>query len=265
MTIDQLTALKFQFKGLAATIQNRRNQKLPDQHERRRRKFQQIYNRSIWGRNGAMPYFSSVGWDADVDELYIDRMVDLLLHHSVELGRPLTLVDVGCGDFRVGKALLERLPELTYIGCDIVPELVARHNAQYATDRVSFKTLDMVCNLLPEGDVCLVRQVFQHLANADILEAIKHLNCPLVYVTEWHPARKLGAPNPDHLQGEGLRFDWRTGQGRGVELREAPFSQASQEMFHISVPPNKLLVTERFHLARGVIRKALASSTAAAG
>ncbi len=261
--LHELSAWRAQMRGWVAAVQNRRRGNPPDQHERRRRTFQQIYNRSVWGKNGAMPYFSSVGWNADVDELYIDRMVDMLLHHSVELGRPLTLVDVGCGDFRIGRELLLRLPDLTYIGCDIVPELVARHTANYGTDRVSFKTLDVVCNLLPEGDVCLVRQLFQHLSNADISEAVKHLNCPIVYVTEWHPAHKRGAANPDKVLGSGLRFDWPTGQGRGVELSQAPFHLPAQESFHIAVPPNHVLVTDRLPLARGVIRKALPSSASA--
>jgi hypothetical protein len=159
--------------------------------------------------------------------------------------------------------LLERLPDLTYIGCDIVPELVARHRAEFATDRVHFKTLDAVCNLLPAGDVCLVRQLFQHLSNADIKEVVRHLNCPVVYVTEWHPGRLRGAPNPDKVVGESLRFDWHTGQGRGVELSLEPFNLPACEMFRISVPPCQVIVTERLPLARGVIRKALTSSAAA--
>jgi SAM-dependent methyltransferase len=190
-------------------------------------------------------------------------MVGLLDQHAQELGRPLRLVDLGCGDFRVGGALLERLPDLNYLGCDIVPELIAHNAAKYASELVCFKTLDAVCDPLPEGDVCLVRQVFQHLSNADIRAVLASMRYPAVYVTEAQPMRKRGSVNPDKVVGPSVRFDWQTGQGRGVELDQEPYNLPSQEVFRFAVPPNEVLVTERLWMARGAEKKALETSAAA--
>ncbi len=261
--LDQLGALKVQLKRLAAMIDKRRNSNLLDPNGRRRSTFQSTYARSVWGKDGDSPFFSGVGSHGPAAEFYVEQMVGSLDRHARELGRPLRLVDLGCGDFRVGRALVERLPDLNYLGCDIVPELIAHNAAKYSSELVRFKTLDAVCDPLPEGDVCLVRQVFQHLSNADIRAVLANMRYPVVYVTEAHPLRKRGAVNPDKVVGPSVRFDWQTGQGRGVELDQEPYNLPSQEVFRFAVPPNEVLVTERLWMARGAEKKTLETSAAA--
>ena len=262
--LDQVGALKVQVKRLAALIDNRRNSKLLDPHDRRRSTFQATYARGVWGKDRDAPFFSGVGSHGPAAEFYVEQMVGSLDQHAQQLGRPLRLVDLGCGDFRVGRALVERLPHLHYLGCDIVPELIAHNAAKYGSELVCFKTLDAVCDPLPEGDVCLVRQVFQHLSNADIWAVLASMRYPVVYVTEAQPMRKRGAVNPDKVVGPSVRFDWQTGQGRGVELDQAPYNLPSQEVFRFAVPPNEVLVTERLWMARGAEKKTLETSAAAA-
>jgi hypothetical protein len=82
-------------------------------------------------------------------------MAPLFDQHRAELGRPLTIVDLGCGDFQVGHALTTWLPDLIYIGCDIVPELIEHHTHTYASERIRFCQLDIITDALPEGDVIL--------------------------------------------------------------------------------------------------------------
>jgi SAM-dependent methyltransferase len=69
------------------------------------------------------------------------------------------VVDLGCGDFEVARRILS--PELIYVGCDVVPGLVARNEARFATEHIEFRNLDVVTDPLPEGDLCIIRQVFQ--------------------------------------------------------------------------------------------------------
>ena len=52
-----------------------------------------------------------------------------------------------------------------------------------------------------------------------------------------------GDPQPTH-KGE-VRFDWRTGHGRGVELNQPPFNLKTQELFRAEAPPHEIIVTER--------------------
>ncbi len=256
-SLDRLGVLKVQIKRWAAAIENRR--KLDDRHGRRRRTFQSIYNRAIWGKGDASPFYSGVGSNGPAAEFYVERMSALLQQHAQELERPLRVVDLGCGDFRIGKALIERLPDLEYLGCDIVPELIAHNTATHAAERVTFKTLDAVCDPLPAADVCLVRQVFQHLSNADIQAVLRQMNYSALYVTEGHPVRQVGPVNPDKVIGASVRFDWKTGQGRGVELNQAPYNLPSREVFRFAVPPNEVLITERLNMTKAAKRSASAA------
>jgi SAM-dependent methyltransferase len=218
----------------------------------RRKTFQDVYDRNLWGSDSSSKFFSGVGSRGDALQVYARRMTELLRRHSMELGRPLTVVDLGCGDFQVGRALLETLPGSEYIGCDIVPELIAHNNAAYATDKVSFRQLDLVSDPLPDGDVCLVRQVLQHLSNADILTFTKRADYRWIYLTEGHPACRTGTVNPDKSAGHDVRFNWRTGRGRGVELDRPPFNLETREMFRVAAPPHEVIVTERVFAGRSM-------------
>jgi SAM-dependent methyltransferase len=231
----------------------------------RRKVFQDVYERNLWGSDSGSTFFSGVGSRGDALQSYVQRMAELLRRHSAELGRPLTIVDLGCGDFQVGRALLEHLPASDYVGCDIVPELIAHNNAAYATDRIGFRQLDLVSDPLPDGDVCLVRQVLQHLSNADIIAFLNRADYRWIYLTEGHPAVRTGTVNPDKSAGHDVRFDWRTGRGRGVELDRPPFNLATQELFRVAVPPHEVIVTERVFAARrgGVAEKGMAAIGAA--
>jgi hypothetical protein len=207
--------------------------------------FRDIYNNDRWGGDQQSKFFSGVGSRGEVLEVYVQGMAELLEHHATELGRPLTVIDLGCGDFEVGRALVTRLPDLTYIGCDIVPELIAHNVRTYASEKVSFRQLDIVSDPLPEGDVCLVRQVLQHLSNVEIAAFLQRINYGYLYVTEGHPAVRTGPFNPDIGSGVGVRFDWSVGRGRGVELGKPPYLIKTREMFRASAHPNEIIITEQ--------------------
>jgi len=214
--------------------------------EIRRKVFQDVYHRNLWGNDGGSKFFSGVGSRGDAVDVYVQQMTSIIQDHARQQDHPLTIVDMGCGDFQVGRALLDRLPDGTsYVGCDIVPELVAHNNATFGSNNVRFCQLDLVTDTLPDGDICLVRQVLQHLSNADIQSFFRRADYPWIYLTEGHPAQRTGAVNPDKKAGHEVRFDWRTGRGRGVEVDRPPFNLATQEMFRATTPPHEVIVTER--------------------
>ena len=211
---------------------------------RRRQTFQTIYKNNLWGTEENCEFFSGDGSRGQAAKIYVERMSKLLKRHISEQGRAITIVDIGCGDFQIGRALMATIPDSFYVGCDIVPELIMYNTKLYATAKVSFRVLDIVAQPLPQGDVYLVRQVLQHLSNANITGFLERVNCKYLYVTEGHPIERVGPANPDTITGVDVRFDQHTGRGRGVDLDQPPYSLTTKEMFRAFAPPKEVIITE---------------------
>jgi hypothetical protein len=84
-----------------------------------------------------------------------------------------TLADVPCGDFNWMKLIVNQFE--SYVGGDIVDELVEANNKQYATDRISFRKIDLTTNALPKSDMLLVRDCLVHLSYQDITRALRNI------------------------------------------------------------------------------------------
>lgn len=211
--------------------------------------FRDVYEEGLWGRHGESKYFSGVGSLGTAARAYVGSMADAVATLARKADREITVVDLGCGDFRVGSELLKNLPPVRYLGCDIVPGLVEENQRTFGSDRVTFRCLDIVSEKLPAGDVYLVRQVLQHLSNSDIKAVVAKLRvCPDVFITEAQPEILEGPVNPDKPVGAGVRFNWRLGRGRGVELACPPFNVPVEEMFRIAQDPQgvrEIIVTWR--------------------
>jgi len=193
--------------------------------------FANIYEKELWGPAAGGKYFSGTGSIGEMANTYVRAMAPVLAESALRLGAGVTIVDLGCGDFRVGSALLAALPEIRYVGCDIVADLIAQNNLRHGSERISFRCLDMVTDPLPPGDIFLVRQVLQHLSNRDIESVLNKLrNRPYVFITEGQPSSLAGPINPDMPAGAGVRYDWKSGTGRGVELDKPPYNCHIEEI-----------------------------------
>ncbi|WP_072396619.1 class I SAM-dependent methyltransferase [Hyphomicrobium sp. CS1GBMeth3] len=197
----------------------------------RRRAFQGAYGRRQWGEGKDGEFFSGAGSRGACANTYVECISRIVESRSKESDRPLAVVDLGCGDFSVGRRLIERTANVRYIGCDIVPELVQAHRANVSDTRASFQELDIVAGDLPDGDIVLVREVLQHLCNADVSRVLEKLGkYKEVYITEARPLFLEGPSNPDKPSGPGVRWDWRTGRGRGIDLDKPPFELKIEEV-----------------------------------
>ncbi len=197
----------------------------------RRRAFQNAYGNAQWGVEEGAQFYSGDGSRGACADTYVACVARVLQERAEDMDRPLRVVDLGCGDFSIGRRLLASTENITYVGCDIVPELIRAHSASVLDPRASFREVDIVGGELPDGDVCLVREVLQHLSNADVGRVLKKLGqYEEVLVTEARPAILEGPPNPDKPSGPGVRWDWRSGRGRGIELDQAPFDMRVEEL-----------------------------------
>jgi len=129
--------------------------------------FSEIYLKSQWGKS--TDGFCS-GWGS-IDENatpYVEYVNGFISNYNIK-----SIVDLGCGDFKVGRRL--EIGHGHYLGCDVVSEVIEENKKKISSDRVNFQCLDMINDILPTGQLCLVRQVFQHLSNADIQKIIPKL------------------------------------------------------------------------------------------
>jgi hypothetical protein len=87
-----------------------------------------------------------------------------------------TLIDTGCGD----SSWMHHMPELdrldSYIGYDIVPELIEANQALYGQHKGHlFGVADITQTTLPRSDAILCRRVLEMLSLEDALEALNNL------------------------------------------------------------------------------------------
>jgi SAM-dependent methyltransferase len=213
--------------GLVAAIQRFRMRRAWRKNAKRSvgEVFSNVYAKAEWGGQRG-EFHSGPGSDDSSTESYSAAVSDFVQHEGVG-----QIVDLGCGDFRVGGRLLSAFGNSTrYVGVDVVEELIARNQQEFGSDLVSFQCLDVATGPLPEGDLCLVRQVFQHLSNDQILRILPRLDkYPLVLITEHYPApAQSTVPNLDKIHGGDTRLQW----GSAVCLDLEPFGVHGLEIFH---------------------------------
>lgn len=185
-----------------------------------------IYEEHQWGEKKGGGYCSGSGSSEFHAYNYAAVVTQLIKNKGIT-----TVIDCGCGDFVVGKFL--KMDGVRYIGIDIVDSLIRRNREAYADSDTSFLCLNIVEDALPDGQLCLIRQVLQHLSNdeiAAVLQKVKQYR--YVLITEHYPAPFVKfQPNIDKPHGA----DTRIYDDSAVYLDQAPFN----------VPPKSInLVSE---------------------
>jgi hypothetical protein len=82
------------------------------------------------------------------------------------------LVDVGCGDFNWMR-MVEG--DFSYLGIDVVPQVVEANNATYANERRRFICRDAIRTAISPGDVAICREVLFHLSFQDGLLLLRNI------------------------------------------------------------------------------------------
>lgn len=190
-----------------------------DDHKRTAREvFTRIYEKRIW--EGADDGFSSGAGsrNTSIVDPYVDAILEWAAEHN---GHDKTALDMGCGDFYVGRRIHPAFAR--YIAADIVPILIENHRSNHVDDRLEFHCIDAIEDPLPpEADVVFFRQVLQHLSNAQIAAIVPKLRqFPNVIITEHLPADTANTRyNLDKPHGGDIRHS----QNSGIDLEHTPFN-----------------------------------------
>jgi len=203
---------------------------------------EQVYEMQLWGGDTSKFYSGTGSHHSEIIGPYIKELSTFLSSFEV----PLTVCDLGCGDFNVGKELVTYAKK--YVAVDIVAGLIAFNKEQFKNIKVTFHCLDIAVDDLPSGDCALVRQVLQHLSNSEIQAILGKLRAyKYVVITEHLPQARF-TPNKEIISGQGTRLKKQS----GVLVEAAPFSfryTSKKELLSINLANGKgLIVTSLYQL-----------------
>jgi hypothetical protein len=188
--------------------------------------FDEVYKKGLWGRGGDAN--SGPGSEGVFADRYVAFVQDYAAKHKLR-----TVVDGGCGDFLVGSRLAPGFDR--YTALDVSPFIIDINKRRYAQDsalqHVTFGVADMTAATFPPADLILIRQVLQHLTNAQIEQVLRNLEASTwrrALITEdvCDPANRP-TPNVD-LPTHSVRT--RTPLGSGVFIDKPPFNRAATRL-----------------------------------
>ena len=196
---------------------------------------EQVYELRLWGGE-KIEFYSGLGsHQLEIVKPYIAVVISFLRSFKT----PISVCDLGCGDFNVGKELV--IYTKKYVAIDIVAPLITFNKEKFKEPNLEFHCLDIAVADLPLGDCAIVRQVLQHLSNAEVQATVNKLaNFKYLILTEHLPKGDF-IPNKDILSGQGIRLKKKS----GINLVAAPF--------HLKVKEEKQLIAYNLGDKKGVL------------
>ena len=183
--------------------------------------FSDIYRQRLWGD----------GESASGPGSGLARTAQIRADMTALIGRlgVRSLLDAGCGDFHWMQAVLLEID--SYIGVDVVRELVERNRACHSAVGRQFEHIDITRDWLPTVDLIFCRDVLPHLSLSGAAEALGNF-------------RRTGSTwlLATTFVDRDSNSDIVTGNWRPLNLGLEPFS----------LPTPAMLIDERCHHSGGI-------------
>ena len=148
---------------------------LPDE-----KKYKFIYKYRYW-KNHPYGSLSGAGSNTSSTKLIVSSLQDFLITKEIK-----TLLDVPCGDWMWMKEI--NFETVSYMGGDIVPEIIEENNIMYGNENVKFKTIDIRIDELGNYDLLVVRDLLSHFHDTQIKKTIiniKKNNIKYIAITNY--------------------------------------------------------------------------------
>jgi SAM-dependent methyltransferase len=199
---------------------------------------EQIYDLNLWGSDNSEFYSGFGSHNPELVTPYIEKVQSFF----TSFAEPLSVLDLGCGDFNIGKQLVNYTQ--SYIAVDIVEDLINYNKENFKADNLEFRCLDIAKDTLPKADCVIVRQVLQHLSNAEVQQILNKIkNYKYFILTEHIPTGNF-EPNKDIISGQGIRIKKQS----GLDILKAPFYfkvKFKEELLSFKLPNNKGVIFTR--------------------
>ncbi len=196
--------------------------------------FERIYHAKIWCGGDAFSPNSGTGSTGRYVVEYCALITAVLRQNNVR-----SLADLGCGNFNTGRVLAGMAE--SYTGVDIAQPVIDVNTRVHAGEGVRFVRADLTRDALPPADAAILRQVLQHLTNAEVASALRNVlrTYSMALVTEHIYVGPGARPNRDMAHGPGTRVPLRS----GVLIDQAPFGVRATVLGDIDYAPNQVLRT----------------------
>ena len=146
-------------------LQRRSGQRLAKRFATAEDRFKHIYETNHWEESESV---SGPGSTLEETEPLRQMLPGLLRELNAT-----TLLDLPCGDFHWMQHT--NLGEVSYLGGDLVGDLIERNQAAHARAGVEFRKLDLINDALPAVDVILCRDCLVHLSFDDAQSALANV------------------------------------------------------------------------------------------
>lgn len=148
----------------------------------RRQTFQEIFEKKDWpAKDPSYPGLQSSGPGALLknSQRAIAVLHSLITRLKSHLGKhKISLLDVPCGDLQWMSKFLATRSDIIYTGADIIPDIIQHHQKAFSRiPKARFIQLDIVDAPLNQSyDLVLVRDLLQHLWQADAMKVLQRLS-----------------------------------------------------------------------------------------
>ena len=180
---------------------------------------EQVYENNLWGGEEGEFYSGFGAHDPELVQPYVESVQGFL----TSLEKPPIICDLGCGDFNVGNELVPYSKK--YIAIDIVEDLIQRNKMMFQDEKLEFHCLDVSNDILPKGEVAILRHLLQHLTNGEVKHILKKLSAFKYAIITEHIPKGDYKPNLDIISGQGTRLKKKS----GLDLTEPPFNFTYKE------------------------------------
>lgn len=165
--------------------------------------FEDIFESNKWENAESISGFGSTLYNTTIVRRELPKLLKALGAKS--------LLDAPCGDFNWMKHV--ELPEgVDYIGCDIVPKMIASLSERYSNERRRFEFLDIVEGPIPKADLWLCRDVLFHLSFQDGIKCLE--------AAARSDIKYLLSTSHDYVD---FNADIETGEFRFIDLCKPPY------------------------------------------